>query len=43
MMMIAKKKKKKIDFDDEIEEKDKNFKINNITENFGINNYINEI
>ena len=34
---------KKIDFDDEIEEKDKNFKINNITENFGINNYINEI
>ena len=34
---------KKIDFDDEIEEKDKNFKINNITENFGINNYINGI
>ena len=34
---------KKIDFDDEIEEKDKSFKMNKITEKFDINNYINEI
>lgn len=34
---------KKIDFDDEIEEKDNNFKINKINENIDINNYINEI
>ena len=34
---------KKIDFSDEIEEKDTNFKINKNNENFDINNYINEI
>ena len=34
---------KKIIFDDEIEEKDTNFKMNKINENFDINNYINEI
>ena len=34
---------KKIDFADEIEEKDKSFKMNKITEKFDINNYINEI
>ena len=34
---------KKIDFGDELEKKDKIFKINNIKENFDINNYINEI
>ena len=34
---------KKIDFNDEIEEKDTNFKINKNNENFDINNYINEI
>lgn len=34
---------KKIDFADEFEEKDKSFKMNKITEKFGINNYINEL
>ena len=34
---------KKIDFADEIEEKEKSFKKNKITEKFDINNYINEI
>ena len=34
---------KKIDFPDEFEEKDKSFKMNKITEKFGINNYINEL
>ena len=34
---------KKIDFADKIEEKDKSFKMNKITEKFDINNYINEI
>ena len=43
MMIVRKKKKKKIDFADEIEEKDKSFKMNKITEKFDINNYINEI
>ena len=34
---------KKFDFADEIEEKEKSFKKNKITEKFDINNYINEI
>jgi hypothetical protein len=34
---------KKFDFADEIEEKDKSFKMNKITEKFDINSYINEI
>jgi hypothetical protein len=34
---------KKIDFGDDIEEKDKNFENNKINENFDINNYINEL
>ena len=34
---------KKIDLDDEFEEKEKSFKMNKITEKFDINNYINEL
>ena len=34
---------KKIDFADEIEEKDKSFKLNKISEKFDINSYVNEI
>lgn len=40
---IKDEEEKKFDFSDEIEEKEKSFKMNKITENFDINNYINEI
>ena len=43
MKIVRKKKKKKIDFADEIEEKDKSFKLNKISEKFDINSYVNEI